>query len=408
MQEKKIIELLEQATGLELDEETVKGLIDARLEKVLAAVEAKQVALGPARGHAQVGLSRYLGDVRRLGMGQAPKHLAAEDLVSVSGPQLKALPAARAKDLREGATTAGGYLAPAEQAGEVLNLVNNYSAIKGLCREVPMQSHQITFPTISGGLSAYWVPEATDTETYGLGGGQEHGEKPRSEPTFGQLAVTAHVLAVTVVVSNQLLDDADPGVDAVLQGLFAETIGQAFDVACLRGAGAAIDPITGLAGKITTNALSVSGDFSFDHLAGLIFAVYQNAPHAAEVPVIGHPKAEKVLMTHKDSYGDYIYRQPGQPRAEQDARPRVWGEPFVRDPNILTNLGAGSNETRLFAGDFAGSAIVGLRQGLVVKTNPWAEPYFSYNQTAFLAEVRIGFNLSDEKRFAMLSAVPTA
>ena len=50
----------------------------------------------------------------------------------------------------------------------------------------------------------------------------------------------------------------------------------------------------------------------------------------------------------------------------------------------------------------------GQRQGLVVKTNPWAEPYFSYNQTAFLAEVRIGFNLSDEKRFAMLSAVPTA
>jgi len=44
----------------------------------------------------------------------------------------------------------------------------------------------------------------------------------------------------------------------------------------------------------------------------------------------------------------------------------------------------------------------------VVKTNPWAEPYFSYNQTAFLAEVRMGFNLSDEKRFASLSAVPTA
>ena len=79
----------------------------------------------------------------------------------------------------------------------------------------------------------------------------------------------------------------------------------------------------------------------------------------------------------------------------------------MRDPNILTNLGGGT-ETRLFAGDFAGSAIVGLRSGLVVKTNPWAEPYFSYNQTAFLAEVRMGFNVSDEARFAMLSGVPTA
>ena len=114
------------------------------------------------------------------------------------------------------------------------------------------------------------------------------------------------------------------------------------------------------------------------------------------------------MMAIKDTDGEYIYRQPGQPRAENQNRPQVWGEPFVRDPNILTNLGAGTDETRLFAGDFAGSAIVGLRQGLVVKTNPWAEPYFSYNQTAFLAEVRIGFNLSDETRFASLSAVPTS
>lgn len=151
----------------------------------------------------------------------------------------------------------------------------------------------------------------------------------------------------------------------------------------------------------------MSGDFGFDDVAGLIFAVYENAPHAAQVPVLAHPKAEKVMMKLKDDYGDYIYRQPGQPRAEGDLRPRIWGEPLVRDPNILTNLGVGTNETRLFAGDFAGAAFVGVRQGLVVKTNPWAEPYFSYNQTAFLAEVRLGFAVSDQKRFSVLSGVST-
>ena len=44
-------------------------------------------------------------------------------------------------------------------------------------------------------------------------------------------------------------------------------------------------------------------------------------------------------MKIKDTGGDYIYRQPGQPRAEADNRPRVWGEPFVRDPNVLTKPG---------------------------------------------------------------------
>ncbi len=67
---------------------------------------------------------------------------------------------ARVKDLREGATSAGGYLVAAEQAAEVLNLVPRYSAIKSLCREVPMTAHQINFPTVAGGIAAYWVPEA--------------------------------------------------------------------------------------------------------------------------------------------------------------------------------------------------------------------------------------------------------
>jgi len=406
MTDQELITLLERATGLELSAEKVKGLIDERLSGMLKAVNPQKILLGADQPAAAQGFSRFLADVRRLGMGQPVRH--ADELVQAGSAGLKHISPSRVKDLREGATTAGGYLVPTEQAGEVLNLVNKYSAIKDLCRQVPMSAHQITFPTITGGLTAYWVPEASDTEGATVdGSGQADGEKPRTEPTFGQLPVTAHVLAVKVVVSNQLLDDSDPSVDLVLRSLFAETIGQAFDVAALRGTGAATDPITGLAGRITTNAFSASGEFNFDDVADLIFKVYENAPYAAEVPVLGHPKAEKVLMKLKDDEGEYIYRQPGQPRAEGDQRPRVWGEPFVRDPNILTNLGAGS-ETRLFAGDFATSAIVGVRSGMIVKTNPWAEPYFSYNQTAFLAEVRMGFALSDEKRFAMLSGVPTA
>ena len=397
MTDKQIIGLLEQATGNELNEDKIKGLIDQRVERALSLADPRHISFGQAQGAGQ-GLSKYLGEVRRLGMGQPPAF--GQPPVIMAAPE-------KAKDLREGATTAGGYLVPAEQAGEVLNLVNNYSAVKSLCREVPMSAHQINFPTVSGGLTAYWVPEASDTETYGLGDGQAHGETPRSDATFGQLAITAHVLAVKVVVSNQLLDDSDPGVDQVLENLFAETIGQAFDIACLRGTGAATDPVSGLVTAVSTNTPSVS-TFSFDDVANLIFKVYENAPHAAQVPVIGHPKAEKVLMSLKDTAGDYIYRQPGQPRAEGEQRPLVWGEPFVRDPNILTNLGSETNETRLFAGDFATSALVGLRSGLVVKTNPWAEPYFSYNQTAFLAEVRMGFALSDESRFAVLSGVPTS
>ncbi|MFZ5584528.1 MAG: phage major capsid protein [Thermodesulfobacteriota bacterium] len=403
MTDHELIQLLEKATGLELNEETIKGLVDERLAGLIKSANPRRVSLGGDAAAPVPGFSRFLGEVRRLGLGQNPAH--AGELVAVE-PALRQVAAHKVKDLREGLASAGGYLAPAEQAGEVLNLLGNFSAVKSLCREVPMRSHQITFPTVSGGLTAYWVPEASDTAAPDYD--QADGFKPRAEAAFGQMAINAQVLAVKVVVSNQLLDDSDPKVDQVLAGLFAETLAAAFDTAAIAGAGTATDPIQGLLTRITTNALSVGAAFDFDDVADLIFRVYENAPHALEVPVIGHAKAEKLLMKLKDEYGDYVYRQPGQPRAEAESRPRLWGEPFVRDPNLPINLGAGANETALIAGDFANSAFVGLRQGLVVKTNPWAEPYFSYNQTCFLAEARLGFALSDEKRFAKLTGVPTA
>ena len=247
MNEKQIINAMEQASGLEMDETKLAAMVDQRVQKALSVVDSKSVNLGQNTLGAGLGMSNFLGDVRRLGMGQAPRHLSADELVRTAAP------ASLAKDLREGLSSAGGYLAPAEQGGEVLDLVNNYSAIKGLCREVPMRSRQITFPTISGGLTAYWVPEASDTE--GLvpdGAHQTSGEVVGSDAAFGQLAISSHMLAVKVVVSNQLLDDSDPAVDQVLAALFAETIANAFDTACLRGAGTSTDPVSGLATLIST------------------------------------------------------------------------------------------------------------------------------------------------------------
>ena len=169
MTDKELLSLLQKATGLELNEEKMKGIIDQRLVDMLKAAEPKKIHLGDDPPVPEAGFSRFLGDVRRLGMGQASGR--TDELVRVAAPGLKrSISPSRAKDLREGATTAGGYLVPTEQAGEVLNLVNKYSAVKELCRQVPMSAHQITFPTVSGGLTAYWVPEASDSESAAVDG----------------------------------------------------------------------------------------------------------------------------------------------------------------------------------------------------------------------------------------------
>ncbi|MFH1034016.1 MAG: phage major capsid protein [Pseudomonadota bacterium] len=377
----------------------MRGTVDKHLAPLLKALPSKAVTVGCPEEIGAAGekltFSKFLGDVRRFNMGQEPKHLKSrDDLVRVA-----------IKSLYGSGTTEGGYLVPTQQSGEVLNLMSYFSAIRDLCREVPMSGRQIVFPTITGGPTAYWVPETQDDmdTTNPSGFSQATGFKPPSSATFGQLALTVHVLATKVTVSNQLLDDSDPGVDAILRELFAECLGAAFDLATLEGAGTALDPITGLANRLTTNVFQAGADFDFDDVVDLIFGPRVYAPRAQEIPVIGHPLAEKNMLKIKDNTGKYIYATPREP----GATPTLWGEPFHRDGNVLTNLGPNQNETRLIAGDFRNSAFVGLRQGLAVKVNPWAEPGFSHNQTTFLAETRIGFNISTETRFAVLNGVPT-
>lgn len=415
MERNEIIQVIEEAVGKSFNEESIGGIVDARLAKALEPIDRKLVKIGELADETQpekATFSQFLGDVRRVAMNpqaaldQCLKHIKPSQLVRANSninPDM--LPPEFKKDLYEGTTTVGGYLVPTEESRELLNVAAElYSVVPGLCRQVPMRTHQITFPTLTSGLTAYWVPEATATTGIAPTGAlQTSGEKYRSDIVLDQMSIVAYVCAVKVVVSNQLLDDSDPAVDQVLRALFAETLGDAWDDACLAGTGAATDPISGLNALISTNALQAGAVFDYDDLLDLFFGVLDNDSKANPV-AIGTTKAEKKLMKVKDNDGQYVYKGP----RESLGVPTVWGQPFYRDGNISNVLGTNADETRLYAGDFRRHAYAGRRMGMIVKTNPWAEPFFSFNQTAFLAEFRVGFAVDHEKYFSKMDGVPTA
>jgi len=418
----KIIPIMEEALDQKFNEETIQLIVDRspELARALVDVDKKQVIIGEVPDermkNPKVTFSQYLGDIRRAAMKQvrngseAPegtlKHLKPDQLVFAdSNIPVERVPADIRKDLYEGTNSAGGYLVPTEESRELLNVAaDNYSVVPGLCRQVPMRTHQITFPTLTSGLTAYWVPESTDTSGDTVDGdNQSGGEKYRSDIVLGQMVITAYVCAVKVVVSNQLLDDSDPQIDAILRALFAETLGDAWDTACLIGAGSTTDPITGIHGKVSTNALAAGATFNFDDVKRLCFApLHQDAK--SQVQIIGNTYAEEMMTGIKDNNDRYIYKSPG----DDGKMPMIWGRPYHRNGNVPSNLGAQTDQTRLIAGDFKRHGFAGRRMGVIVKTNPWAEPYFSFNQTCFLAEFRVGFNVDHEKFFAELEGVPTA
>lgn len=412
MEQKEMIAVAEQVVGAALNEETLRSVFSEEIQKHLKPLDAEDVIIGDVPDEQMrdkgVTFSQFLGDMaRHMAGGSHPKlgsglkYLKPEQLIFRQAAQ-----DAVTKDLYEGTTTTGGYLVPTEESRELLNIATEmFSVIPGLCRQIPMRTNQITFPTLTSGLTGYWVPEAGSTSTLGVtpdGTGQATGEKIRSDIVVGQMAITAYVYAVVVAVSNQLLDDSDPAIDMVLRNLFAETLGDGYDTACLLGAGSTTDPITGMNSKCTTNALQAGAQFDFDDIVDLIFnCLHQDAKQ--NPAIIGNTYAEKVLLKVKDDNKQYIYKSP----RETGSVPSVWGHDYRRNGNILNTYGTNSDKTRLFAGDFGKHGYAGRRMGITIMANPYAEPYFSYNQTAFRAEFRVGFNVDHEKYFAKMDGVPT-
>lgn len=408
MEQREMIAILEQVLDTRLNESAIGNIIDNRLKGLLEPIRKDQVILGEVpqdlANPNKITISQYLGDVRRAfaqGREGGLKWMKPEQMIkTLADPTMKDMygPAT--------STTHGGYLIPTEESRELLNVATElFSVVPGLCRSVPMRTNQITFPTMTAGLTAYWIPEAGSTTTLGVtpdGTHQATGEKIRSDLTLGQMTVTAFVCAVMVVVSNQLLDDSDPQIDQILRSLFAETLGDAWDAACLTGTGAATNPISGLDTLVTTNLLAAGAQFDYDDIVDLLFAVLDNDskcyPH-----IIGTTRAEKVLMKVKDNNAQYVYKKP----SEAMGIPEIWGHPFHRDGNVSNVLGANANMTRLYAGDFGKHAYAGRRMGVTVATNPFGEPYFSFNQTAFRAEFRVGFTVDAQTYFSVMEGVPT-
>ena len=71
-----------------------------------------------------------------------------------------------------------------------------------------------------------------------------------------------------------------------------------------------------------------------------------------------------------------------------------------------TNLGSGTNESRVIVGEFSEGLILD-RQGITVDQSPHV--YFSTNQTVFRAEERVGFTAARyPKAFSVISGVGLA
>ena len=316
------------------------------------------------------GTFSYFQDVKLADRGDA----AARERLSYGFEGLNA----EGKAMTEGTNNQGGYLVRPQIERQLVLARESDNIIRGLCSSVSVNSSSIQLDQLGLTTSAGWVAELAS--------------KPESSSyTSASITASVFVAAGLATISNQLLADADPAVDQLATQDLAKRIVALEEAAFINGSGSG-QPlgILGTAGIGATALTATDIPSLLDAILDAIAGVETN--HGSPSAIVMHPRTWTRILKSKDTQGAYYVDPTGGP---QDPRTGfrgplkvLWGVPVYTSNRVPTNLGAGTNESRVIVGDFK-EALILDRQGITVDSS--AHVGFTTNSTVFRAEERVGF-----------------
>ena len=304
------------------------------------------------------------------------------------------------KAMTEGTGSAGGYLVPDEISSELLELRQANAVLRPLFSKVQVESDTLRIASVTSGLTAGWVAELA--------------EKPVSDLAFAEISTSVFTAAGLAVVSNQLLADSTPSVDGLVNADLARRLANLEEVAFINGSGTG-QP-RGILNTSGVNAIPLTSTVEADLLDAIIDAItaiytnYYGGPNA----IVMHPRTWARLVKAKTDDGAYLLGGPDvQGRTATQGLPgygsgpvpfgTLFGLPVYCTPNVPTNLGAGTDESRVIVGNFDEGLILD-RQGITLDSS--GHVYFTSNQTIFRAEERVGFTAARyPKAFSVIGGV---
>jgi len=249
--------------------------------------------------------------------------------------------------LIEGTESLGGYLVPTEFAAEVIRIANGESIIFKLARNLPMSTWKRTLPKQLTNVSVAWVSES--------------GTKTATNPTFGDVAQEAKVMAAIIKCSDELLRDEAINLNAFLAELIGEAMALETErVALVGDVSGASDSFNGVTHASGVNVVTMDGaSVSFDDICDLIFS---NGNYSANNTMVLSRAGLKILMKLKDTHGNYIWTPPGA-----GVSPMIWNVPYEISSQIASTYGTGADLTSAIVGDFSKYMILSPRQDMAVK-----------------------------------------
>lgn len=296
------------------------------------------------------------------------------------------------KDQLIGTDSVGGYIVEREDAGGLLDLTINDNLLSSRCQQYRLKTNAVRLPTITGDPTVYTVAESTDAGSSTT--------TTESTATFGAVTLTVYRHGLFVQVSNELMEDSDPQIEAILRKSIQNAIGSASDWSILHGTGSAgaagsASSITGLESLITTNVLNAGGTAGYDDIVDLM------TPEDycdGDITLATHPVVRRQLLKTKDNDGRAIWESGFQ----TGGLPAVLGMGLGLTRQMSKTLGGGA-ESAIVSGAFGTSAWCGVKSGVSIIVDPYTVA--EYNSTRFVVNYRAGFQVSSETHFAWLGGI---
>jgi HK97 family phage major capsid protein len=343
------------------------------------AATAKKEEAGSRIGRILLALAAAKGDVTRAARFAHEKF--HDDVVT--------------KALAAGTDAAGGYVVFDEMAREVIELLRPKSVVRSLGpTTVGLDTGTLLIPKHTAGSTGGWIGENANV--------------PKTQPTFGQLSLTAKKYASLVPISNDLIRRAAVNSQMFVRDDMVADIATGTDLGFLSGSGASNQPtgilnqsgISTFGANATVNLANVTTD-----LGTMVQTLMDSHVRFIRPGWIIEPRTWRYLITVRDGNGNL-------PFADEMRAGTIFGFPYRVTTQIPRNGGAGTNETKVLLADFA-DVVIGEATKLLLDVSDTAAYHdgsnvvasFSLDQTVVRAIIEVDLALRHAESVVVLTAV---